>query len=183
METKLKGRPSAAILMFGMLLCISDVSAQKTSKEKKLVIDCEEARKDFVAADGLMAPLFDRAYGYAIFPEVGKGGFIVGGALGNGVVYEKGRPIGTAKLTQVTAGLQAGGQSYREVVFFENMDALERFKRNEVELSAGVSAVVAKEGAAANQKYRDGVLIFIQVKGGLMLEAAVGGQRFNYKDF
>lgn len=103
--------------------------------------------------------------------------------MGNGVVYEKGKPIGTAKLTQVTAGFQAGGQSYREVIFFENAEALDRFKKDEVEFSAGVSAVVAREGAAANPKYRDGVMIFLQVKGGLMLEASLGGQKFNYKAF
>lgn len=171
------------LLALSLLLQAGDLAAQKTSKDKKLVMDGDEARKEFVATDKLMEPLFERSYGYAIFPNVGKGGFIVGGAVGNGVVYESGKPVGTAKLTQVTAGFQAGGQSYREVVFFENREALERFKKDEVEFSAGVSAVVAREGAAANPKYRDGVLIFIQVKGGLMLEASMGGQKFNFKAF
>jgi lipid-binding SYLF domain-containing protein len=173
----------AMLLALSVLLHAGDLAAQKTSKEKKLVIDCDEARKDFIATDRLMQPLFERSYGYAIFPNVDKGGFIVGGAVGSGGVYEGGKPIGTAKLTQVTAGFQAGGQSYREVVFFEDRQALERFKKDEVEFSAGVSAVVAREGAAANPKYRDGVLIFIQVKGGLMLEASMGGQKFNFKAF
>ncbi len=120
--------PSCILLLsISLVFQSSDLAAQKTSKDKKLVIDCDEARREFVATDGLMGPLFDQAHGYALFPNVGKGGFIVGGAVGNGVVYEKGKPIGTAKLTQVTAGFQAGGQSYREVVFFENREALARF--------------------------------------------------------
>lgn len=183
MIQNLKNISSALLLAVSLFIQPADLYAQKSSKEKKLVIDCDEARKEFVAADRLMDALFERAHGYAIFPNVGKGGFIVGGAVGNGVVYEKGKPIGTAKLTQVTAGFQAGGQSYREVVFFEDQEAMERFKKDEVEFSAGVSAVIAREGAAANPKYRDGVLIFIQVKGGLMLEASVGGQKFNFRAF
>ena len=183
----MKHTPKNRSYILLMTMCLvsqsEDLIAQKTSKDKKLVIDCDEARKEFVATDRLMDALFDRAHGYAIFPNVGKGGFIVGGAVGTGVVYERGKPVGTAKLTQVTAGFQAGGQSYREVVFFEDREAMERFKKDEVEFSAGFSAVVAREGAAANPKYSDGVLIFIQVKGGLMLEASVGGQKFDFKAF
>jgi len=183
METIMNRTAGLILLTFGLLLQAGDITAQKSTKEKRLVADCDVARKEFVSTDRLMGPLFDQSFGYALFPNVGKGGFIVGGAMGNGVVYEKGKPIGTAKLTQVTAGFQAGGQSYREVIFFENAEALDRFKKDEVEFSAGVSAVVAREGAAANPKYRNGVMIFLQVKGGLMLEASLGGQKFNYKAF
>jgi lipid-binding SYLF domain-containing protein len=86
-------------------------------------------------------------------------------------------------MVQVTVGLQAGGQSYREVIFFENEEALDRFKSNQLEFSGQVSAVAAKSGASANAKYTDGVLVFTQGKSGLMLEASVGGQKFTYTAF
>jgi lipid-binding SYLF domain-containing protein len=86
-------------------------------------------------------------------------------------------------MTQLTAGLQAGGQSYSEVIFFENLDVLDNFKKNKVEFSASVSAVIANEGAAGNQNYQEGVMIFVHVKGGLMFEVSAGGQQFKYTEF
>ena len=123
------------------------------------------------------------AYGYAILPNVGKGALVVGGASGNGIVYEKGKMIGKAKMSQVTVGFQAGGQAYRELIFFESKEALDRFKANKVEFSAQVSAVAATAGASANAKYTDGIMIYTQQKGGLMYEASVGGQKFKYTKF
>ena len=94
-------------------------------------------------ADKEMKGLFEKSYGYVIFPNVGKGAVVVGGAAGTGAVYEHGKQIGIAKLTQVSVGFQFGGQAYREVIFFENKDAMDRFKDNRIELSAQVSAVAA----------------------------------------
>ncbi len=128
-----------------------------------------------------MKSLFDKSYGYVIFPNVGKGAVGVGGASGNGAVYENQRLIGMAKMIQVSVGFQFGGQAYQEVVFFEDKAAMDHFKNNKLEFSAQVSAIAAKAGGAANVKYREGVLVFTQKKGGLMLEAAVGGQKFTYK--
>jgi lipid-binding SYLF domain-containing protein len=101
--------------------------------------------------------------------------------MGNGAVYEKNVLIGMAKLTQLNIGFQAGGQAYREVIFFENADVLNRFKDNKVELSASASAVLIADGAAAAAKYQNGVMIFTQTKGGLMYEASVGGQKFSFR--
>jgi lipid-binding SYLF domain-containing protein len=156
---------------------------QSTSKEKKLVRDCTEARADFINTDGLMQNLFANAYGYVIFPNVGKGGIGIGGAAGNGIVYEGGNIIGKAKLTQVSIGFQFGGQSYREVIFFESKSDLDRFKENKIEFSAQASAVAVTAGVSANVKYKEGVMIFTQQKGGLMYEASVGGQKFNFTAF
>lgn len=173
-----------SFLLFSGALSISvQTWGQYGSKDKKMIADCESARTEFIKTDGLMRNLFEKAHAYVLFPNVGKGGLIVGGSLGNGIVYQKGEIIGKAKLTQITAGFQGGGQSYREVIFFENEESLKRFQENKIEFSAGVSAVVANEGAAANQKYQNGVLIFTHVKGGLMIEASVGGQKFNYQKF
>jgi lipid-binding SYLF domain-containing protein len=83
-------------------------------------------------------------------------------------------------MTQVSVGLQFGGQAYRELIFFENQESLDRFKKNKFEFSAQASAVAAKSGASANAKYRDGVMVYTAQKGGLMYEASVGGQKFKF---
>ncbi len=161
----------------------STAIGQSSRKDKKLVQDSKVAKADFVAADGLLNNLFASAYGYVIFPNVGKGGIGIGGAAGNGIVYERGNIIGKAKLTQLSIGFQFGGQAYREVIFFESKADLDRFKANKIEFSAQASAVAVTTGASANVKYKEGVLIFTQQKGGLMYEASVGGQKFNFTAF
>lgn len=152
------------------------------AKDQKIIDDAKEAKSAFTKADGLMTSLFNSAYGYAIFPNVGKGGIGIGGAAGNGVVYEGGQLIGMAKMTQLTIGFQWGGQAYREVILFESKEDLDRFKENNVEFSAQASAVAVTAGASANAKYSNGVMIFTQTKGGLMYEATVGGQKFKFRE-
>jgi lipid-binding SYLF domain-containing protein len=168
-----------------ILLALSFVNTAncQTDKDKKLIGDCEDGVKDFIHTDALMNNLFDNAYGYVIFPNVGKGAIAVGGATGNGIVYEKGKIIGKAKMTQVSIGFQFGGQAYREVIFFEDEATLDRFKENKIEFSAQASAVAATKGASTNVKYTNGVMIFTQQKGGLMYEASVGGQKFDFTSF
>jgi len=155
---------------------------QSDSKKEKIEKDAEEAKAEFLKTDPIMEGLFSKAYGYVIFPNVGKGAVVVGGASGNGVAYEKTTMVGTAKMTQVSVGFQWGGQAYRELIFFEAKEDMDRFKKNRVELSAQVSAVAVKTGASANAKYVDGVMVFTMQKGGLMYEAAVGGQKFKFEE-
>jgi lipid-binding SYLF domain-containing protein len=169
-------------LLFTALLP-AGIMAQDDDDHGKLKTDADNAKAEFIKADGLLQNLFDKSAGYAIFPNVGKGAIGVGGAAGNGIVYENGTAVGTSKMKQVTVGFQFGGQAYREVIFFENQAALERFKSGNFELSAQASAVAVTKGAAGNVKYRSGVMIFTQEKGGLMYEASVGGQHFSYKAF
>jgi lipid-binding SYLF domain-containing protein len=169
------------LLIPGFFIISFSSVAQKSSKDKKVVADAGEAKADFIKTDGLMSSLFNNAYAYVIFPNVGKGAVGIGGATGNGAVYQNGKLIGMAKMTQVTIGFQWGGQAYREVIFFENKEALDRFKEDKIEFSAQASAVAATAGASANAKYVDGVMIFTQIKGGLMYEASVGGQKFKFR--
>lgn len=170
-----------AIFLFLLLAMSSTVFSQSSSKDQRIISDSKEAKADFIKVDKLMSNLFENAFGYAIFPNVGKGGIGLGGASGNGAVYQRGRLIGMAKLTQVTIGFQWGGQAYREVIFFESEKDLDRFKENKVKLSAQASAVAVTAGASGNAKYRDGVMIFTQTKGGLMYEASIGGQTFKFR--
>jgi lipid-binding SYLF domain-containing protein len=124
--------------------------------------------------------VLNNAYGYVIFPSVGKGGLIVGGAYGRGQVYEQGRLIGYADITQLTVGLQAGGESFTEVILFQNKDALDRFTNNRWEPAAAASAVALKAGAAAAVRYTEGVAVLAYADSGLMGELSVGGQRFRF---
>lgn len=169
--------------LIAALVTFNTSIAQNTSKEKKLLKDCIEAKEEFITTDGLMKSLFANAYGYVIFPNLGKGGIGIGGAVGNGILFDRGSVIGKAKLTQLSIGFQFGGQAYREVIFFESKADLDRFKENKIEFSAQASAVATTAGASANVKYKEGVMIFTQQKGGLMYEASVGGQKFNYSPF
>jgi len=170
-----------ALLM--MILAMPSCMSAQDSRDSKLIDDSKYARDQFIKSDNLMQSLFNNSAGYAIFPNVGKGGIGIGGAAGNGILFENGKIVGRARMKQVSVGFQFGGQAYREVIFFENTAALDRFKQNKLEFTARASAVAAKSGAAANVKYADGVMVFTQEKGGLMYEATIGGQKFNYMPF
>ncbi len=147
------------------------------------VNEAKETIQVFKKADPGIAKFFSGSVGYVVFPTVGKGAIGVGGAHGSGILFEKGKPVGEATLTQVTIGFQLGGQSYSEVVFFQNAGTLGDFKKGKFELAAQASAVAASAGASANAKYTRGVAVFTVEKGGLMYEASVGGQKFNYEPF
>jgi lipid-binding SYLF domain-containing protein len=173
----------ARAAVFCSVLLMANTATAQSSKDKKVMTDASTAKAEFLKTDPLLKNVFGAAYGYVIFPNVGKGAMGVGGASGNGIVYEKGTIVGKAKLSQLTFGFQAGGQAYRELIFFENKAAFDRFKANKVEFSAQASAVAATAGASANAKYRDGIMIYTQQKGGVMYEASVGGQKFKFSTF
>jgi lipid-binding SYLF domain-containing protein len=149
---------------------------------------------------GASGAFFKKSYGYAVFPEIGKAGFVVGGAHGSGRVYQKGVIIGTTSMTQVSVGLQLGGQAYSEIVFFEDERALREFTSGNFEFAAdaGVAAITAGASASANTggsnaaasggkndaatvgDYHKGMAVFTILKGGLMYNATIAGQKFSY---
>jgi lipid-binding SYLF domain-containing protein len=137
---------------------------------------------EFKATDSGLEEYFKKAYGWAVFPTIGKGGFIFAGSYGTGVVYQKGVAIGMTTVTQASFGLQIGGQTSSELIFFRDKAALDAFQAGSTEFSAQASAVIAREGAAAKTSYDNtGVAVFVHVKGGAMLEASIGGQKFSYQ--
>ncbi len=146
-------------------------------------------------------PFFKNAYGYAVFPIVGKGGIVVGGAFGKGRVYRQGTLTGHVTLSKVTVGFQLGGQAFSEIIFFQDKRAYDEFTSGIFEFDASASAVVITAGAQAKAGteggtasanagpdtgtqtslgYRKGVAVFVHTKGGLMYEATIGGQRFDF---
>ena len=152
------------------------VIAERDELHRKADAEHQEWNK----LDPGLEALAKKSYGFAFFPEITKGGLVVGGAYGRGVVYEHGQPIGYADVTQGSVGLQAGGQTYSELIVLENKAAMERFKQNKVDFGADASAVIAKTGAAANARFVDGVAVFVRPTAGAMAEAALGGQRVTY---
>ena len=150
---------------------------------------------------GQSGAYFSHSYGYAVFPTIGKAGLGIGGALGTGNVYEHGRLIGNATMTQLSVGFQAGGEAYSEIIFFEDKRSLEEFTKGNFEFSADVGAIAitaaasasagtegAQAGASAGKhdaatagSYQHGVAVFTIAKGGLMYQAAVAGQKFSYE--
>jgi lipid-binding SYLF domain-containing protein len=145
-----------------------------------LMKSAQASRQEWNKIDPQFEAFAKKGYGYAFFPEITKGGLLVGGAQGRGVVYEKGQQIGYADLTQMSAGFQAGLQDYSELIVFENQAAMEKFKRNEIDFSANASAVIADKGAAANTQFVDGVAVFVRPIRGAMAEASIGGQQITY---
>ena len=162
----------AACLMIG----VGTAFAWDAEGEK----NAQAAIAEFKRADPGMDAFFKDAYGYAVFPEITKGGIGIGGAGGDGTVFEQGAGVGSSEMSQVTVGLQLGGQTYREAIFFKDKAALDNFKKGNFEFAAGASAVAVKTGASKAADYANGVAIFTMAKGGLMFEASVGGQKFTY---
>jgi lipid-binding SYLF domain-containing protein len=145
------------------------------------VTEAKDAVTALKKADPSLKKFFEQSAGYAVFPSVGKGGLVVGGAGGSGIVFEHGKAVGTTTLSQVTIGAQVGGQAYYEIIFFETAETLAAFKKGEWTMAAQVSAVMLQSGASADAKYKEGVAVFTLSKGGAMAEASVGGQKFSYK--
>ena len=69
--------------------------------------------------DPSLQVFLDKAYGYALFPSVGKGAVGVGGAYGKGEVFDRGTKVGYCDLSQATIGIQLGGQTFTEIIAFE----------------------------------------------------------------
>lgn len=152
----------------------------KNPRSPEAQAEIEDARRAFLQKDAGLERFFDGAHGYVLFPNVGKGGLIFGGGGGRGYVFERGNLIGTAKLSFVSVGAQIGGQAFREVIFFENKDNLDHFKRGNFEIGSQLSAVAANTGASKNARYEKGVAIFTVAVAGLMAEASVSGQKFKF---
>lgn len=150
------------------------------SEQPSRNVEVANAIANFKNSDSGMNRFFDNAHGYAVFPTVGKGGAIVGGAYGTGEVYERGRLIGRSSITQLTFGLQLGGQAYSEIIFFKDKRSLDDFRLGNFEFGAQASAVAVTAGASANAGYSNGVAVFTLAKGGLMYEATIAGQKFNF---
>ena len=187
-----------AFAVIGVVVLLATLSAPAESRE---VEDYSKTINDFKQIS-VVAPFFGSAYGYAVFPTIGKGGLGIGGSHGKGQVYQGGKVIGFTSTTDISIGAQAGGQAYSQIIFFQNADALTRFTGGNFEFAASASAIAVqatagatastegtsasasgtKKGdkAAAGAAYQDGMVIFTMAKGGLMYAATIAGQKYSY---
>ena len=168
------------LLLFILSFIISSLSYGQGWKPE-LEKDSKEALSKMIADAPNLQTFKDQAYGYAVYPKITKAGLVIGGAAGEGVVFVKGGDaIGRSKLKQGSFGLQAGGQQYSEVIFFQHKEAFEKFKNGNLKFNAQASAVAIVPGASCDVAYQDGVAVFTRVKGGLRAEASLGGQHFSF---
>ena len=177
------------ISLVSFVACLSPAIASEVEEDQATV-------KEFMRSD-VAKKFHNSAYGYAVFPTIGKGGIGIGGAHGSGGVYRGGNKIGDSKMTQVTVGFQLGGQAYSQIIYFEDKRALDDFTSGNFEFGAQATAIAitssagasaGSEGASASANanqaetdYHKGRVVLTMGKGGLMYEAAIGGQKFSYK--
>jgi len=150
----------------------------------------------------VVQPFFKNAYGYAVFPTIGKGGIGIGGSYGTGQVYKGGKVTGETSVIKGSIGFQFGGQAFSQMIFFADKRAYDEFTSGNFEfdatasavaITAGVQAKAGTEGASAGASagpatgkqaatsYHKGMVVFTHAKGGLMYEATIGGQKFTFK--
>ena len=170
-----------ATLFFLVFVVTTGLYSQVGGWKANLVEDSEKALQEMIEKQPKLQSFKDKAYGYAVFPRVTKGAIGVGGAGGKGIVYKDHVPTGQSTLSQATIGFQLGGQQYKEVIFFENADAYEKFTNKKVKFDGQASAVAISEGASVDIAFKDGLAVFTQAAGGLMFEASIGGQHFSFK--
>ena len=168
-------------LLYCTLLVVTVAYPQQEKKLQNIIEDALTTKEAFIAADPNMTQLFENSFGYAIFPNIGKGGLLLGVSAGNGVVWQNGEVIGSAKLREVSIGLQLGGQAFSQVIFYDSDEAFSRIKANKVEFRAQAAALADSKSASTDIHMADGISVFVKSKKGLMGEAAIGGQKFKFK--
>lgn len=171
------------VILVALSLLFSACAGWDPARDETLRNNVNQTIGKFKQRDPDLERFFQYAYGYAVYPSVGKGAAGVGGAYGKGLVYENDSPIGRTELVQLTIGFQWGGQAYSEIIFFEDAAALQRFKAGKLKFSAQASAVAITAGASATADYENGVAVFTMAKGGLMYEASIGGQTFTFEPY
>ncbi len=168
---------SAFVMAFAFSSTLA-FSAWDKDESIELTAKAKEALAAFKAEDPSAQNFINQSVGFVVIPTVGKAGFGIGGARGKGVLYENGAVTAVVTLTQLSIGFQWGGQAYSEFIFFQDTPTLTNFKGGNFELNAQASAVAVTAGASADAAFVNGMAIFTRAKGGLMYEAAVGGQKF-----
>ena len=167
--------------VFTLLLALGCATAPETKKGREdLVAEARQALTRMERSDPSLAARLQRSHGYAVFPGVGQGGFIVGATYGRGVVFRGGQAIGYADLKAGQVGLVAGGQSFDELVIFQDEAALNRMVNQGLSFEASATATALKAGVAGSAPFREGVVVFVKPRAGLMASVAIGGQKIDF---
>lgn len=188
------GKPFAILIALVLILSSSVASANEPDAFSQTI--------DIYKKSAQVQPFFETAYGYAVFPTIGKGGFIVGAAAGEGRVFRQGEITGKSSMIKLSVGFQAGGQAFSQMIFFQDERAYNEFTSGDFTFGADASAVAITAGAQAQagskgvgagasagpatgthtgRGYTKGMAVFVHIKGGLMYEASIGGQKFSFE--
>jgi lipid-binding SYLF domain-containing protein len=183
MELSLKKVRSAAVSTLKKLSPAKLANALNKESEvsRRLHAEVGATLRWMLERDPGLAQTIQQAYGFAVFPSVGRAAVALGCSYGLGEVFKHGKLIGYAALVQLTVGVQVGGQTFSELVLFQDENALDRFKQSKVGFAANASTVIVKAGAAATNDYKSGMQVFVASEGGLMLELAIGAQKLVFR--
>ncbi len=165
------------------VLCLTGCETAPKSTQERTSLDTEVQSTIRIALqqDPGLQSFLDKSAGYAVFPSVGKGAFVAGGAFGRGELFQNKQFVGYCTLTQASIGLQAGGEAYSELVFLQTPENVNAFKAGNFALTGDVTAVALTTGASAKTNFTNGVAVFTMQPTGLMVAAAVGGQKFSFE--
>ena len=168
-----------AALIVGVVAC---ATAPKTVADRQaLEREASSSLQLMRQKDPGLDQLLQSSAGYVVFPSVGKGAFIAGGAHGRGILFQQGSPVGYVNLSQASLGLQAGAASFTELLVFADQGAVERLKAGTFQLGANITAIVLTAGASGNATFSDGVAVFTMQEGGLMAGVSVSGQQLKFE--
>ena len=173
----------AVAFLFLPMLALASCQAMPDSDERVELRDNSKVElKHMTEKDPELELMLKKSAGYAIFPEVGKGGLLFGGAFGRGTVYDRaGKFLGYASVSQASVGGVVGGQMYAQLLVFEEQSHLDSFMKGDgVRFGAQATAIAIKDGAANASHYDNGVAVFIMPRGGLMADASLSGQEFRF---
>lgn len=173
---------SAAVLSLVWLGATGCSIAPRTEDGRDVLHDqVQTTVREMQRVDPDFRSFIDDAYGYAVFPNVGKGGFVVGAGYGRGEVYRQGEMVGFADIRELTAGATIGGHNFSEVLVFQDKSTFDKFINNRIDPLVQAQAVALKASASKTARFTNGVAAFVHSKGGLMADASIGGQQFRYK--
>lgn len=168
------------IVLLTCLLASCAGAPTTASQKESLAAAVKNSVERVKLADPTLVKLFDSAYGYAVLPSVGKGGFIIGGAGGDGELFKGGVLVGYCSMGQGTIGATLGGQAFDEFILFQNEFAYSDFTDGEFAFAAQASAVIVKAGVGTSTSYQHGVAVLVSNVKGAMVDASVGGQKFKF---
>ena len=176
-------KPTLLVAIVGAFLFTACATAPTSpSAREELQIDAQETLRRMQDRDPGLSELLAQSAGYAVFPQVGKGGALVGGAYGRGIVYQDGQAVGYVELNQASLGAQLGGETFAELIVFENERALQQLQNGTYDITGQASATALTQGAARGASFgQNGVAVFLVPRGGLMVDLSVAGQRLNYQ--
>ena len=180
MRLRRRSVPLSVVLMAALVMggpAVAWEPEAESKRQRKAARAIEAIQKRMPKTE----PFFAEAYAYAIFPSVTRIGFGFGFAGGKGIVVEQDRVVANTSFWQFTSGIQAGGKNFRMILFFKDEEALEYYKRNQIEFMGQAGVAFAHRGANANPGYNQGVAIFTLTRAGLMAEATIAGGWFRYK--